>query len=299
MTLITRQFGTNPKGSKLSFKDMDDNLLYLEQLANDASGVTGAAGPTGTTGIQGETGFTGIQGPTGTTGTNGVTGPTGTTGPNGIQGPTGAVPTLKTINSQSLTGSGNITISSARAKDVRILGTNNWGYNTYTGFTNGVIPVGDLRLLNAPIDISLLVESPTSNLVIRLYLSFSESSVSPNSILLGQMTLGPSTNRVGKFERTIFAKPSEYYPADEESGQYWDRVLDRIFYIYSTDISDAQTGATGGSASNGVVTQTMYLQTYSVDYPGDREEPSSKRPYLVIDIPNNAFAYNLNIQHGL
>jgi len=32
MALITRQFGTNPKGSILSFEDMDNNLIYLEGL---------------------------------------------------------------------------------------------------------------------------------------------------------------------------------------------------------------------------------------------------------------------------
>lgn len=30
MTLLTRQFGPNPKGSKLSIQEMDNNLLYLE-----------------------------------------------------------------------------------------------------------------------------------------------------------------------------------------------------------------------------------------------------------------------------
>ena len=27
--LLTRQFGPNPKGSKLTIQEMDDNLLYL------------------------------------------------------------------------------------------------------------------------------------------------------------------------------------------------------------------------------------------------------------------------------
>jgi hypothetical protein len=33
MSLITRQFGPNPKNAKLTIQDMDGNLLYLEQLA--------------------------------------------------------------------------------------------------------------------------------------------------------------------------------------------------------------------------------------------------------------------------
>jgi len=32
MPLITRQFGDNPKGSVLTFQEMDENLLYLEEL---------------------------------------------------------------------------------------------------------------------------------------------------------------------------------------------------------------------------------------------------------------------------
>jgi len=32
MALITRQFGPSPKGSILSFEDMDNNLIYLEEL---------------------------------------------------------------------------------------------------------------------------------------------------------------------------------------------------------------------------------------------------------------------------
>jgi hypothetical protein len=51
MALITRQFGPNPKGSILSFEDMDNNLLYLEELTTlqytptssaDTYGVTGS-----------------------------------------------------------------------------------------------------------------------------------------------------------------------------------------------------------------------------------------------------------------
>jgi hypothetical protein len=33
MGLVTRQFGPNAKGKKLTIKEMDDNLLYLESIA--------------------------------------------------------------------------------------------------------------------------------------------------------------------------------------------------------------------------------------------------------------------------
>jgi hypothetical protein len=36
MSLITRQFGPNPKNAKLSIEEMDNNLLYLQQLAGGA-----------------------------------------------------------------------------------------------------------------------------------------------------------------------------------------------------------------------------------------------------------------------
>jgi hypothetical protein len=36
MPLITRQFGPNAKGSKLTIQEVDDNLLYLESLGVDA-----------------------------------------------------------------------------------------------------------------------------------------------------------------------------------------------------------------------------------------------------------------------
>jgi hypothetical protein len=51
MPLITRQFGPSPKGSILSFEDMDNNLIYLEELTKlqytptssaDSYGVTGS-----------------------------------------------------------------------------------------------------------------------------------------------------------------------------------------------------------------------------------------------------------------
>ena len=55
MTLITRQFGPNPKGSKLTFEDMDNNLIYLKDLA------ISNPGPTGPQGIQGPQGTAGAS----------------------------------------------------------------------------------------------------------------------------------------------------------------------------------------------------------------------------------------------
>jgi hypothetical protein len=49
--LLTRQFGPNPKGSKLSIQEMDDNLLYLSESI--ASGGGSAFPFTGSAGISG------------------------------------------------------------------------------------------------------------------------------------------------------------------------------------------------------------------------------------------------------
>ena len=244
-------YNNNPEDGYLLVSNSEGLISFATPSFYGATGATGTNGTSGTSGVNGTSGTSGVNGTSGTSGVNGTSGISG------------------------------------RAKDVRILGTNGVSYN-WLGFTNGVISVGSLTTLNPPIDISLLVDSPTSNLNIRMYLSFSASSVSVGSVLLGQMTLGPSTYRVGKFTRTLFAKPFYSYDGSGEASAY---TVNTISYIYSTDISDAQTGATGGSASNGVVTNTNYY------YSGD--EPNYYPQYLVIDIPNNAFAYNLNIQHGL
>lgn len=50
---------------------------YIDWGDENATGITGPAGPTGATGAQGPTGATGPQGPTGATGAQGPTGPSG------------------------------------------------------------------------------------------------------------------------------------------------------------------------------------------------------------------------------
>jgi hypothetical protein len=77
MPLILRSV----KGTKLTIQEMDDNLVYLEELAKSYPNL-------GLTGPQGYQGFTGPQG-MGPTGSNGITGTQGNTGPQGFQGMTG------------------------------------------------------------------------------------------------------------------------------------------------------------------------------------------------------------------
>ena len=64
------------KGSKITSTELDNNFLYLQDLATASIGATGATGPQGATGSQGPQGATGSQGPQGPT-PNGLTGSVG------------------------------------------------------------------------------------------------------------------------------------------------------------------------------------------------------------------------------
>jgi hypothetical protein len=91
------------KGSKLTTTEMDNNLLYLQDLAESGvgpqgrqgltgpQGPQGNSGPQGPTGPQGNDGNQGPQGPTGPQGNGGNQGPQGPTGPQGNDGPQGNV----------------------------------------------------------------------------------------------------------------------------------------------------------------------------------------------------------------
>lgn len=72
--IITRKYGPNAKGSKLTTKEIDENFLNLEEMQSRDQGPTGYTGPTGPIGY---TGYTGPMGYTGNTGPTGYTGPTG------------------------------------------------------------------------------------------------------------------------------------------------------------------------------------------------------------------------------
>jgi len=91
MSLILR----NTKGEPLTYDEMDDNLIYLENLAiiggPGQTGPTGAAGATGSDGATGPSGITqtGPTGAAGATGSDGATGPAGATGPSGVTGAKG------------------------------------------------------------------------------------------------------------------------------------------------------------------------------------------------------------------
>ena len=101
-----------------------------------STGATGPKGDTGETGPQGATGATGPQGPTGATGPQGDTGPTGTTDYNDLtnkpdlsvyathtelntkQDTLVSGTNIKTINNESILGSGNINIDAENNDEV-------------------------------------------------------------------------------------------------------------------------------------------------------------------------------------
>ena len=79
-------------------------------------GSPGAAGPTGS---QGPQGFQGPQGPTGAAST--VPGPQGPVGPTGATGPSGSTPTIKTVNGNSLVGTGDVAVGDVTLAGVQSL----------------------------------------------------------------------------------------------------------------------------------------------------------------------------------
>jgi hypothetical protein len=108
MPLILR----NVKGEPLDYDEMDDNLLYLENLAIiGGPGQTGPTGDSGPTGAAGPSGVTGSDGPAGDTGPAGATGPAGSTGSSGVTGPTG--PFSTSPNVQSITSASTVTPTDA------------------------------------------------------------------------------------------------------------------------------------------------------------------------------------------
>ena len=102
--------------------------LIQEQIPS-LQGIKGDKGEKGDKGDQGEQGIQGIQGERGERGEQGIQGIQGERGERGEKGDKGDTPTLKTINGQSLVGSGDITIqtdTSSLESRVTQLQTNNF-----------------------------------------------------------------------------------------------------------------------------------------------------------------------------
>jgi hypothetical protein len=172
-------------------------------------------------------------------------------------------------------------LSTGPFKDARVLGTLTYsaqGYGSYLGFTSGSIYVGDLLTLEAPIDISLLVESPTTNRTAKIYLSTTTSSIA-GAFEIGQAAFGPATSIVGRFARTIINKYVAYSYGGGEDTPGYDRY--NITYIRATGSSDTQI--------SGSIADIQYYDT---------NVPEEALRYILISVPNGMNAYNLNVQSG-
>jgi len=183
MGITTREFGPYAKGSRLTTAEMDENFNYLLGVATSNTGITGATGSTG------------------------ATGPTGAIGATGPAGATGSTPALKTLNSESLVGVGNIVIVSARQ---RVIGraTPDAGV-TLINF--GALFNGSYQTIDVDILCDLWTNS-TGNLTI--YASASPSSV-VGALQLGTYTLPTSNPSSGRFVRRF----STYEVGGESEGE--------------------------------------------------------------------------------
>lgn len=83
-------------------------------------GDTGAQGPQGEIGPKGDKGDVGPEGPMGPKGDKGDKGDVGPEGPQGPKGEDAVLPSFKTINGETITGSGDITISGGGGAGVSI-----------------------------------------------------------------------------------------------------------------------------------------------------------------------------------
>ena len=119
------------KGSKLTTTEMDNNLLYLRDLAESGAGpqgpqgLQGNAGPQGPQGNQGNAGPQGNQGNAGPQGNQGNAGPQGDAGPQGPAGGGSGSRFINTIlpNSTGTTSAVNFQLSMP------------WPYDSYRGMS--------------------------------------------------------------------------------------------------------------------------------------------------------------------
>ena len=239
MGIVTREYGPYAKGSRLTTAEMDENFNYLLELASGTSGTAGGSGTSGTSGTSG------VSGSSGTSGINGSSGTSGTTGTSGTSGNT---PTLKTVNGNSLLGSGDVTIATPR---LRVVGR--------SLFTESVYLINFGAILNGSqqtIDIDILCElwtSSTGN--VRIYASASPSSV-VGALLLGTYTLPTSSPSSGRFVRRFITNDNS---GSGEEGPYSD------YYIWG--ISPSTSILNDSVLNNAQITSTLYGNLDNITMP--------------------------------
>lgn len=178
------------KGSKLTIQEMDNNLLYLNELISN-----GPTGPQGTQGTQGVTGPQGFQGSVGvgTQGTQGVTGPQGFQGPLGIgiQGPQGNQGEIGPQGYQGDQGPQGPSIFVPSTREVLAVNTftqyDVTSVTTILSKTFSANSISDLDVYN--INFSMLVTNDNFTATLDVNIKFGDSLIS-----LTTYTLGPADN---------------------------------------------------------------------------------------------------------
>jgi hypothetical protein len=183
--------------------------------------------------------------PTGATGATGATGPTGATGSQGDVGATGSTPTLKTVNYNSLVGSGNVDIPTPRGRII--------GCRSNSGSSLDQLNFGNILLSGTPqINVSILCEASTSGYV-RLYASPTYSSI-VGATLIGQYSFTASSTS-SYFKRTLFLNNNS---GSTEDGSYDDKY---VWYVNSS------LSILSDEAESGSIATTMYAYETGVICP--------------------------------
>ena len=116
----------NPNVSNAIWEEITSYVDLMSGYETYAGSI-GPTGPTGPQGVQGSQGYPGSTGPTGPWGPQGIQGPAGSQGSPGIQGPagpagpTGSTPTIKTVNGNSLVGTGDVAVGDVTLAGVQSL----------------------------------------------------------------------------------------------------------------------------------------------------------------------------------
>jgi hypothetical protein len=186
---------------------------------NGTNGTSGSSGRSGTNGTSGAAG--GTSGTNGTTGTSGTSGVSGLNGTNGSSGSSGITPPIKTINGQSLVGSGNVTIATPRSRIV----SQGFGF-TYPVYVNQ-INFGSIALSTLiDIDIQCTTVALTSGVSIKLYASTSLSSI-VGAIQLATYSVptGSGAPQSGRFIRRLRGWQYSYESEGEIYGGAYIETL--------------------------------------------------------------------------
>ena len=175
-------------------------------------------------------------------------------GSTGATGATGSAPTLKTVNGNSLIGSGDVTIATPRLRVV--------GRSLYTGYVYLINFGAILNGIQQTIDIDILCDLyTTSTGNVSIYASASPSNV-VGALLLGTYTLPTSNPSSGRFVRRFITNDNS---GSGDDGPYSD------YYIWG--INPSTSTLNDSVLNNAQITSTLYGNLDNIT-----------KPYLVATI---------------